>query len=190
MLVQRHELHAEPVRRHDADLRLRARRADRDGRVLQRTGRQRPAAHSSWSARPSSTNLFTARTRSARRSRSTASRSGRRRAQVQGHQRDPGSGRHRDRAAHRRRAATAHRHDGRLSARSSIQARSSKAVDAAARPRSTRSSRPGHTSNGSATLPRAQPGLAARDHERDQPRLHGAARRRSPRSRCSSAGSA
>ena len=37
-------------------------------------------------------------------------------------------------------------------------------------------------------LPRAQPGVAARDDQRDEPRLHRAARRRSPRSPCSSGG--
>ena len=39
-------------------------------------------------------------------------------------------------------------------------------------------------------LPRAQPGLAARDHERDQPRLHACCSPRSRRSPCWWAGSA
>ena len=160
-LLQRHELHAEPVRGHDAVVCLGARRAHRDRHVLQRSGRDRPAALRRRRADRRDEPLR--RPESGRPDGQGQRRllPGLRRAPEQGHERHPGSGRHRDRAALDH-AQPAHRHDGRPQPD-----RHPGALEWGGRcrgRRDRRDSRADAHEQRQRDLPGAQPGLAARDH--------------------------
>ena len=114
---------------------------------------------------------------------------GRRRDQAQGVQRRPGPGRRRHRADHRRAgrasAATAR------SATITVQGRSAATLDAAqAEVTSILEQRHHVTDTDQPGLPGHQPGLGARGVRRRAPRSSPRCSARSPRSRCSSAGSA